>query len=82
MDYEYIEDVAEQLNVDGDGLQEVIDQLKIKTVQLAVPPYGVELSTAVDPQDAERLRSYFAVKPRFSENSETSSCRHKKCAAA
>lgn len=63
MDYEYIEDVAEELNVDGDDLQEALHQLKIKTLQLAVPPREVEVSTAVYHHDAERLRRYFAAKP-------------------
>ena len=62
MDYEYLEDVAGELEVDGDGLQQVIDQLGIKTLQLAAPPYGVELSPAVNHQDADRLRSYFAAR--------------------
>jgi hypothetical protein len=74
MDYEYVEDVAEELNIDSDVLQEVIDQLNIKTLQLAVPPYGAELATAVDHRDAERLRSYIAAKTRLPDTSETLSC--------
>jgi len=63
MDYEYVDDIAWELNIDGDYLHEAIDQLKIHTVKLAVPPYGVEVSIAVDHQDAERLRSHFPAKP-------------------
>jgi hypothetical protein len=61
MDYEYLEDVAGELEVDSDRLQRALHQLGIKTLQLAAPPYGVELSTAVKHRDAERLRSYFAA---------------------
>jgi len=62
MDYEYLEDVAAELDVDGDGLQRALHQLGIKTLQLAAPPYGVELCPAVNHQDADRLRSYFAAR--------------------
>jgi len=61
MDYEYLEDVAGELKVDSDVLQRATRQLGIKTLQLAAPPYGVELCTAVKHQDADRLRSYFAA---------------------
>ena len=75
MDYEHIEDIAKDLNVDRDRLQEAIDQLRIKTVQLAVPPSEVGISTAVNHQDAERLRSYFGAPMRFSADAGKLSCR-------
>lgn len=61
MDYEYLEDLAGELGIDGDALQQVIDQLHIKTLRMAAPPYGVELSTAMARRDADRLRTHFAV---------------------
>jgi len=82
MDYEYVDDIAWELNIDGDYLHEAIDQLKIQTVKLAVPPYGVEVSIAVDHQDAERLRGHFPARPRFSENSGNVSCPCKGVATA
>ena len=60
MEHEYIENIAAELAVDGEGMQEVIDRLGIETLQMAVPPYGAEVSTVVRHQDADRLRAYFA----------------------
>jgi len=82
MDYEYVDDIAWELSIDGEYLHKAIDQLKIRTVKLAVPPYGVEVSIAVDHQDAERLRGHFSAAPRFSENSGNLSCACKGFATA
>lgn len=82
MDYEYVDDIAWELNIDGDYLHKAISQLKIRTVELAVPPYGVDVSIAVDHQDAERLRSHFSARPRVSENSGNLSCLSKGFATA
>jgi hypothetical protein len=65
MDYEYVESIAAQLKVDGRCLGEIIDQLGIRTLETAVPPYGVEVSAAVSYEDAERLRRYFAATVRL-----------------
>jgi len=82
MEYEYVYDIAGELNIDGCYLHKVINQLKIRTVQLALPPYGDEVSIAVEHQDAERLRSHFSGRPRFSENSGNLSCPRKGFATA
>jgi hypothetical protein len=82
MEYEYVADIAGELSIDGDYLTTVINQLKIHTVKLAVPPYGVDVSMAMDHQDAERLRSHFSARPRFLENSGNLSCPCKGVATA
>lgn len=60
MEYEYVEDIAEELHVCSDDLQRAIDELGIKTLPMAVPPYGVDVSPAVSRQDAVQLRNYYA----------------------
>jgi hypothetical protein len=62
MEYAYVDALAEELKIDVDALRKVIDQLGIKTLQMAVPPSGVKISTVVHHRDAERLRAYFAAK--------------------
>jgi Mn-dependent DtxR family transcriptional regulator len=66
MGYVRIEDVAEELNVDRDVLQKAIGRLEIKTLKLTAPPHGDLVSAAVDREDAERLRGYFAALQCFS----------------
>jgi hypothetical protein len=63
MEYEYIDDLAEELRSEVDALRKVIDQLGIKTLQMAVPPSGVKVTTVVYYRDAEWLRAYIAAKP-------------------
>jgi len=63
MEYEYIDDLAVELKSDVDALRKVIDQLGIKTLQTAVPPSGVKVSTVLYYRDAEWLRAYVAAKP-------------------
>ena len=60
MEHEYVDDIAAELEIGGDILEEVIDCLGIETLPMAVPPYGVQVSPAVHREDAERLRAYFA----------------------
>jgi len=63
MEYEYVDDIAEELQVDSQGLRELIERLGITTQQTGVPPSAVETSSAVSHRDAERLRRYFAEHP-------------------
>lgn len=58
MDYEYINDVARELSMDSERLRTTADQLKIETLKVSVPPYGVEVSAAISRSDADRLRSF------------------------
>ena len=60
MEHEYVEDLAEELKVDGENLREIIGRLGIRTEQMAVPPYGTDVSAVVSREDAHRLRSHFA----------------------
>jgi hypothetical protein len=60
MEYEFIGDIAAELKVAGDDLQKTSDKLGIKTLQMAVPPYGVEVSSAVSHEDAVQLRDHYA----------------------
>lgn len=60
MEYEYIEDIAEELHVPGNDLQKAIDQLGITTLPMAVPPYGEDVSPAVTRHDAAQLRDFYA----------------------
>jgi len=62
MEHEYIDDIAAELELDGDLMEEAIDRLGIETLPMAVPPYGTEVSSAVRHDDAARLRTYFAKK--------------------
>jgi hypothetical protein len=63
MNHEYIDDLAADLRIDSFGLHKVIQRLGIRTMQTAVPPYGVEVSEAVSHDDAERLRRYLGDRP-------------------
>jgi hypothetical protein len=63
MSYEYLDDIAEELGVEGEELQEVAHHLGIRTLETAVPPYGADLSTAVSRQDAMQLRDYYGTGP-------------------
>jgi len=63
MQHEYVEDLARELKINGEGLLGVIGRLGIKTEQMALPPYGVEVSAVVSREDADRLRSHFAARP-------------------
>lgn len=62
MDYHYLADVAEELDIDCDDLKTAVEELMIELHQLAVPPHEVAVSPAVDGRDAERLRSHFRNK--------------------
>ena len=62
MEYEFIENVAEELGVKGDELQIIIKRLGIKTLQMGVPPSGARVATAVNSQEAMKLRNYYAEK--------------------
>ena len=63
MEYEYVEDIAEELKIDPQMLRELIERLGIKMQKMGTPPYGVETSNALSHRDAERLRSHIAEHP-------------------
>lgn len=60
MEYEFIENVAEELEIKSPDLQKIIKQLGIKTLQMGVPPSGAKVASAVHQQDAMKLRKYCA----------------------
>ncbi len=62
MEYEFIENVAEEMGIKGPDLQRIIKQLGIKTLQMGVPPSGAKLASAVNHRDAMKLRNYCAEK--------------------
>jgi hypothetical protein len=62
MEYEFIENVAEELGIKGDELQIIIKRLGIKTLQMGVPPSGARVAMAVNRQEAMKLRNYYAEK--------------------
>jgi len=62
-EYEYIDDIAEELQVDSQGLRELIERLGITIQQTGVPPSAVDTSSAVSHRDAEHLRRYCAEHP-------------------
>ena len=64
MKYEFIADVAEELGIMDVDLQKIINQLKIETLQMGVPPSGARIATAVNHRDAMKLRNYCAEKTR------------------
>jgi hypothetical protein len=57
--YEHLEDLAEELGVEREDLQDTARRLGIKTLQTAVPPYGVDVSLAVTHGDAMQLRERY-----------------------
>jgi len=63
MEYEYVDDIAEEMQVDSQLLRGLIERLGITMQQIGVPPYDVETSSAVSHRDAELLRSYLAEHP-------------------
>ncbi len=62
MEHAYVKDIAEQLKVDYRGVSAAIDELGIRTLQTAVPPYGAQVAAAVSHADAERLRRYLSTR--------------------
>lgn len=62
MDYEYIENIAEEMHMDRRDIIRRASRLGIKTVLLAVPPYGADVSSAVSCHDANRLREFSCKK--------------------
>jgi len=62
MEYEFIENVAVELEIKGEDLHKIIKQLGIKTLQMGVPPSGAKVASAVRQRDAMKLRNYYAEK--------------------
>jgi hypothetical protein len=57
--FEYLDDLAAELEVQRSGVERVVERLGIDTQTISVPPSDVELAVAVSKQDAERIRAYY-----------------------
>lgn len=61
MNYEYIDDLAIELQIKHSMLDQVIEQLGIETHCISVPPTDLNIAIAVNSNDAQRLRDYKAA---------------------
>ena len=61
MDYEYIENIAEEFGLQPGDLDKITRELGIITLQMGVPPSGARVAAAVTHRDAQRLRAYCAA---------------------
>ena len=58
MNYEYIDDLAIELQINRSVLDEVIEQLDIETHCIGIPPSQTNVAIAINCSDARRLRDY------------------------
>jgi hypothetical protein len=58
MNYEYIDDLAIELQINRSLLDKVIEQLGIETHCIGVPPSELNVAIAINSSDAQRLRDY------------------------
>ena len=67
MEYEYVENIAQELRIRREELDNFARELGIIMLQMGVPPSGARVAAAVTHPDAERLRAYCAEKRQNSE---------------
>jgi hypothetical protein len=58
MEYEYVDDIAQEFELKPGELSRISRMLGIETLQIAVPPSAAKVATAVTLRDAQRLRAY------------------------
>ena len=61
MNYEYIDDLAIELQIKRSVLDQVIEQPGMETQCIAVPPTDLNVAIAIESSDAQRLRSACAA---------------------
>jgi hypothetical protein len=58
MEYEYVDDIAQEFELKPGDLSRITRTLGIETLQIAVPPSAAKVAAAVTLRDAQRLRAY------------------------